>query len=246
MPLPSHPNADAVDPRMLERFLTVLQDARIIPGVHHHCDEWCTYCPVTTRCLSFRCTAEWQKHRRPERATSHLGEAVAFTRTLAAVEGLPTEELDAILANPDGGSGLETSDPLASMVWDYAVNAAIVMLPAAKRVADPVATGESPRPEEVVLWYHLRLYFRIVRALIAKERHTAGAGGRLEDAIGSAKLALVSIARSREALRSLGPSFDAAATARLIAALDEIERVVDDRFPDARGFIRVGLDVPVS
>ena len=98
----------------------------------------------------------------------------------------------------------------------------------------------------MILWYHLRLYFRIVRALVARERHAAGTGGRLEDALGSAKLALVSIARSRRALRSLGPPFDPSHTAVLIAALDAIERTVDDRLPDARAFVRVGLDVPAA
>jgi hypothetical protein len=238
----------AVDEKMRIRFLAVAQDPRIIPGVHHHCDEWCTYCPVTGRCLGYRCTVEWQKHhgRPPDTPMSNVDEAVAFTRTLSAVEGVPTEELDTLLAHPNGGSGLHTSDPLASMVWDYSVRAAILMLPVAQRVIDAAPEAGGPTAEQVILWYHLRLYFRIVRALVAKERYAAGTGGRLEDANGSAKLALASIARSRKALHSLGPPFDAAHTAALIALLDEIEHTMDDRFPDARAFVRIGLDVPVA
>ena len=177
---------------------------------------------------------------------SNVDEAVAFTRTLSAVEGVPTEELDILLAHPNGGSELHTSDPLASMVLDYSVGAAILMLPVARRIIDTSPAPGGPTPGEVILWYHLRLYFRIVRALVAKERHAAATGGRLEDAVGSAKLALVSIARSRKALQSLGPPFHASHTAALISLLDEIERTVEDRFPDARAFVRVGLDVPVA
>lgn len=237
-----------VDDRMHARFLAIAQDPRIIPAVHHHCDEWCTYCPLTTRCLGYRCTVEWQKQRgrAPGTPMSDLDEAIVFTRTLSAVEGVPTEEIDAILSSPKGKSGLHTSDVLASMTWNYAVCAAVLMMPAAQDAVEKAPEPTGPTPEQVILWYHLRLYFRIVRALVAKERHDAGTGGRLEDANGCAKLALVSIARSREALRSLGPPFDPRRTATLIASLGEIERTVDDRFPDARAFIRIGLDVPAG
>jgi hypothetical protein len=240
--------ATAVDEKMRIRFLAIAQDPRIIPGVHHHCDEWCTYCPVRARCLEHRCTLEWQKHhgRAPDAPMSNVDEAVVFTRTLSAVEGVPTEELDTLLAHPNGGSGLHTSDPLASLAWDYSVGAAILMLPVARRLMDAAPDPARPTPEHVIAWYHLRLYFRIVRALVAKERHAAGTGGRLDDAMGSAKLALASIARSRDALRSLGPPVDASHAAVLVAALDEIERTVDDRFPEARAVVRFGLDVPVA
>jgi hypothetical protein len=247
-PPPEPRRPPAINQQMHARFLAVAQDPRIIPGVHHHCDEWCTYCPLTSRCLGFRCTVEWQKHHgRPANTPmSDVHEAVVFTRTLAAVEGVSTEEIDTILAHPDGESGLGTSDPLAAMTWDYSVGAAILMLPVSRRLVDTSPEPGGPAPEAVILWYHLRLYFRIVRALVARERHAAGTGGRLEDAIGSAKLALVSIARSRQALRSLGPPFDPAHTAVLIDLLDLVERTVDDRFPDARTFVRLGLDVPVA
>ena len=39
-------------------FLAIAKDPTIIPGVHHHCDEWCDYCLVTNRCLAFKCTDE--------------------------------------------------------------------------------------------------------------------------------------------------------------------------------------------
>src|SRR6185369_10053698 len=43
------------------RFMAIAADPRIIPGVHHHCDEWCDHCHVTDRCLEFRCTNEFRK-----------------------------------------------------------------------------------------------------------------------------------------------------------------------------------------
>ena len=225
------------------RFLAIAQDPRIIPGVHHHCDEWCDYCPVTSRCLAFRCTTEFRKqHRRRESAATFASfdEAAAFTREVSAIEGVPTDELDALVANPPGQSGIETSDLLAEGAWEYAVQAAVLLMPVARELASAPPDPDAPKPEQVVLWYHLRIYMRLFRALVAKDRN------RIEDAIGSAKLSLVSIARSRDALRSMGASYDAADLEALITMLDDLERGLDKRFPDARAFVRLGLDVPVS
>ncbi len=63
--------------------------------------------------------------------------------------------------------------------------------------------------------------------------------------MGSAKLALVSIERSRAALRALRTDANATDVAGLVALLDAIERGLDERFPGARSFVRLGLDVPV-
>lgn len=228
------------------RFLAVARDPRIIPGVHQHCDEWCDYCPVTSRCLAFRCTAEFRKqHRRRDTdpTFASMDEAVVFTRELSAIEGVPTDELDALVANPPGASGIETKDPLAEAAWDYAVRAAILLMPMSAELIAAPPDPSGPQPEQVVFWYHLRIYMRVFRALVAKER--AASNGRMEDAIGSAKLALVSVARSRDALRRMDQRFDAGEQAGLIAMLDELERGIDEQFPEARAFVRLGLDVPV-
>ena len=99
-------------------FATIARDPAIIPGVHHHCAEWCDSCPVTARCLAFRCLAEFRRRRgRPDAGVAfvNIEEAVAFTRELAAIEGLPTDELNALAASPPGQSGIGTSDPLAAV-----------------------------------------------------------------------------------------------------------------------------------
>ena len=226
---------------MNPRFLAIAQDPWIIPGVHHHCDEWCDYCPVPERCLEFRCTAAFrQQHgRRDADSTfSSMEEAIAFTRELAALDGSSTEELDALLAKPGGGSGLETTDPLASAAWEYAVGAAFLFtarsmshLGQGRRAATP-----APAPEEVVLWHHLRIYMKLVRALVSRS---------VDDANGCAKLVLVSAQKSRSALIAARASgWDAVDP--LIAALEELERGIEHRFPMARGYVRAGLDCPVS
>lgn len=227
------------------RFLVIAQDPRIIHGVHHHCDEWCDYCPVTDRCLAFRCTAEFRKQRgrRDGQETFvSLDEAVAFTRELAAVEGLDTPELDELTRRPPGTAGLATSDPLATVAYEYAVRVAVATAPVARSIAALRPEPSEPDPERVVLWYHVRIYLRVCRALVARERAD---GSRMEDAVGSAKLALVSIQKSRVALQSMRTRETEEEIGQLVSLLDTVERGLDERFPSARSFVRYGLDVPV-
>lgn len=231
------------------RFIAIAQDPRIIPGVHHYCDEWCTYCPVTHRCLAFRCIGEYRKERgrsEHEPTFASLDEAVGFTRDVAAAEGLRTEELDTIVANSPGRSELDTSDPLASLAWEYATRAALWLAPVAQNALDQPRLPAGPTPVMILLWYHLRIYLKVFRALVAQERTASGAADRTEDAIGCAKLALVSVRRSRLALAGRGLPSPHSEIARLDHLLAELERGIHDRFPHAQGFIRVGLDVTVA
>jgi hypothetical protein len=233
---------------MNARFLAIARDPAIIPGVHHYCDEWCQYCPVTHRCLGFRCTEEFrrQRGRRGSDATFvSMEEALSFTRQLAALDGSPTEDLDAIVANLPGRSGLHTVDPLASVAWEYAVSAAFLFTDQAMAIIGNGPRASGPAPEEIVLWHHLRIYMKLVRALISLDPVQDG-DHRVEDANGCAKLTLASIGRSKEALASLRVEENARGIDPLMANLTALERGIDERFPRARAFVRVGLDCPVS
>ena len=96
-----------------------------------------------------------------------------------------------------------------------------------------------------MLWYHLRIYMVLFRALVARTGGNACAD-RIEQATGCAKLALMSVQRSRAALDSLRGGTDEAEIEALMALLETLERGVDERFPKAREFVRVGLDCPVA
>ena len=232
---------------MNAKFLAIARDASIIPGVHHFCDEWCQYCPVSRRCLGFRCTEVYrrQRGRRPADPTfASTEEAIAFTRELAIVDGSPTEDLDAILANRPDGSGLATADPLAGIAWDYAVAVAVRFTAAAMAVISDVPRPSGPLPLETLIWYHLRIYMKLVRALISRERAHEGAH-RVEDANGCAKLTLVGIERSRTALAALRRDGHGEIET-FVACLNAVERGIDERFPGARGYLRVGLDYPAA
>jgi hypothetical protein len=231
------------------RFLAIARDPRIIPGVHHYCDDWCDYCPVTQRCLAFRCAAEVQRDRGgdPSRPKfDDIEDAIAFTREIAATEGASTDALDALVSRPPGHSGIDTDDPLAGVAWEYAMEAASALGPFARSIAADSPTPNGPSPWEILLWYHLRIYMKLFRALVARERSAVPLAARPDEAVGCAKLALTSVQRSRDALRALDDTFERAHRELLERLLDTLERGIDERFPAAREFTRVGIDVPAA
>jgi hypothetical protein len=229
-------------------FLAIAKDPAIIPGVHHHCDEWCDYCAVAARCLVFGCTAVFRnEHGRAdgEPTFRSIEEAVEFTRAVAEVEGTSTPELDALVAHGAAGAGMETSDRLAAIACDYAAHVAMGFAPIALLVANAPVRPGGPEPEEVLLWYHVRIYLRTVRALVAREGRAPG-GDRTEDAIGSAKLVLVAVRKSRAAVEALQAREPADDFTDLLSLLDALEHGLDERFPGARAYLRIGLDVLVA
>jgi hypothetical protein len=56
----------------------------------------------------------------------------------------------------------------------------------------------------------------------------------------------VSIERSRRALQALRSSWDSSDVDALTSMLDSLGQGLNDRFPDARAFLRIGLDCPAA
>jgi hypothetical protein len=233
-------------PDLRARFIAIAADPRIIPGVHHHCDEWCDYCDVSDRCLAFRCTNEYRKAqaRMQGQETFAIDEAVTFTRDVSAAEGVSTPALDALLGNRSAPPEV-TADPLARSAWDYAVAIALAFGPQLFSGPDNrPRRDEAPSPEEIVLWYHLRIYMRVFRAVAAI--HSAGLrADDPDEALGSAKLALYSLNRSKQALTVLAESGQPN-VGELRVRLDAVEYGLRQRFPRADSYIRIGLDAPVA
>jgi len=246
---PSAREPAVIDEELRARFLAIAQDPRLIHGVHHHCDEWCPYCPVAPRCFGNRCTQEFNRAmgRPPDSGVHDVDEAIALTRAMNAIDGSSCAELDALTSErPEDRARMSTSDRLASEAWEYAVRVAFALAPIAPTIVAAPPRLPRPAPEETILYYHARIHVRLVRAFIARDGGVPGATNRVDETLGSAKLALVMVRKSRaawEALRADGPPENVDS---MVARLDELERGIDDRFPGARDFVRLGLDVPVA
>jgi hypothetical protein len=234
---------------MNRKYLEIARDPRIIPGVHRYCDEFCEHCAVRDRCLAFRCFTVFrrQQGRRDSDPTFlTVREATEFTRELAAIEGIGVPGLEAVLGGEQGTGGLRTEDPLIALAWEYALGVSLwlVLTPEELRQLNARSSGQAP--EALVLWHHLRIHMKLVRATMARARAATGARHWHEDAVGCAKLTLVSVQRSREALHRLRTPASARTVGSLVSLLDDLERGIDERFPEARAYVRYGLDAPAA
>ena len=222
------------------------QSVRGIPGVYKYCDDWCEYCHVTARCTSHRVRREWEARRGAGTPISRK-DLIAFTRDVAAADGDTTPGLDALLAGDPKGEyqPIPADQELVRTANQFAVGAAFLLQRTGWTPPASGVLGRPPGPKDVLAWYHVFLAARASRALVAAARADRGIPGEREDAEGSAKIAHISIERSRAALERLAGVSHLKICRHLIQMLDTLAAGLDARVPGARAFIRVGLDAPV-
>ncbi|MGA2798237.1 MAG: hypothetical protein ABSE63_11700 [Thermoguttaceae bacterium] len=98
---------------------------------------------------------------------------------------------------------------------------------------------------DVIRWYQFQIAVKFSRALTSDgQRELLDEEAMQADSLGSAKVALLAIDRSVAAWAILRGAFPEHADAILdiLVNLDRLRRAGESRFPDARPFIRPGLD----
>ena len=229
------------------RFIEATADPTLIPGVYNTCDQWCNYCPVTSRCLAFRCIpASGELRDMYETLAEAMEASMKYLKECYDAEGLkPPEELLRLLADdPRRHAAFEPlNDPLERMGRHYAVLAnaylaSVEEIPA----AFPKRPG-GPTPFEVFLYYHVRIAGKIARAIMSSsEAARTGRPWARWDADASAKVALVSIDRSDQALQVMTLDDPDPRIEHMRRHLRRLGREVEARFPAARTLVRPGLD----
>jgi hypothetical protein len=167
-----------------------------------------------------------------------------FYKRLCEAEGTPTPELDEMLTNdPREQTTLPpVDDPLERMGARYARLGAGYLL---SRNDYPFATvrhASGPTPFEVFAWFHTLIAVKIYRALLCSASAARGDEAALADALASAKVALIGIDRSLDALAALAVDDDDARLELMAGHLRRVRRELEARFPGARSVVREGLD----
>lgn len=232
----------------LSAIAEMAKDPTLIPGVYNYCDQWCAYCAMKSRCLVCRVRRMWEDAS-GGLSTDTVDGAAEFTREIGKVDGRGSPQLDAILAGTWKRSVAGSRKPhrIQKLAWRYAMDAEVFLIANQWRPpidADQPGRGQ-PTAFDVVAWYHLVIWLKIMRALDGMASYKAGEADWRSDAQGSAKVALIGIERSRVALQKLEKRGHEDA-ARLVKRLSELEPLVDKTFPGARSFIRAGLDAPAA
>jgi hypothetical protein len=229
-------------------FVKAVLDPTLIPGIFNACDQWCMYCPATARCLAYRCRPPGAKEEDPQdiyaNIASRMLEGVQLLRNLNRAEGREIPELE-MLMSKDPREQLcfpVVDDPLERMGRRYGklTDAYLLSRPDFPFVMKP--RPEGPTAYEVLAWYHQLIPSKIYRALASRAAAVRGEPFGDADARASAKTALIGIDRSRAAIQDMRQEDDDVRLDEIGAHLRRVARELEGRFPDARSFVRVGLD----
>ena len=227
-------------------FNEVCLDPTLIKGVYNTCDQWCMYCPVTARCLAYRCSPEIRSGRQDiyKSLADRLYEGMTFVKHQCEADGKPTPELDAMLADDPRArdSVPAVDDPLERAGARYARLSAAYLLSRRDYPFKMTWRSSGPTPFEVFAWFHMLIAAKIYRALSCAAAAARGNASRKEDALVSAKVALIGIDRSLDALAAMSVQDDDARLELLGGQLRRVKRELEERFPSARAVVRVGLD----
>jgi hypothetical protein len=246
--LPGIPSFRPLDPWLLvsrgmdNTLRALVRDPRFIPLVYDYCDMWCERCPITHRCLLF--AAEKLLCRGVTRIGDDSGLEEAIDLTRAVIDGSspadkPIARLDLELCDVSTAPREPAlGHPLEYLARHYAIQAAEFLRPLQ---CEP--DGQMPRgsPGEVIARHHFLIAAKTYRALVS--HYGAETEPELRrDALGCARLVLTAIERSLAAWRSLAITGHDARIGGLIELLEALSAAVEIRFPDARAFLRPGLD----
>lgn len=231
------------------RFLTLATDPSLVPGIYNGCDQWCHYCPATDRCLAFKCRSESSGKHIYDDLEEKMFEGMQTLKSCLEAEGLPLpEDLLAILNGerpPHRANFVPVDDALERMGKHYAVLATAFLATSVDQLpADPIPKREhGPTPLDVFLYYHVLIAIKIYRAISSSgEAARTGSPAPRWDADVSAKVALLAIERSDEALQVMALDDDDVRIAHMRKHLSRLRREVAARFPAARTLVRPGLD----
>jgi hypothetical protein len=223
-------------------LVDLVRDPSLIPHVYDYCDLWCRYCQAAPRCLYYRTAALRPPRDACREPDEVMADGLAWARAVADAAGTDVARLDVMLADP-------ASEPPPGVIGDrlerlgrqYMLLANVVL----QSVAGEQALTEDPEatPLNVVWWLHMTIAYKTFRALVSQHMAAHGELGLTSDANASAKLVLTAIDRSRVALEELQALH--AGDDRLASLGDYLGMMavaVEKRFPEARGFVRAGLD----
>jgi hypothetical protein len=214
-----------VDPADFDRLVAGASNPDLIVGIYNYCDARCPKCAFTERCLIYVDAREIASHH---------------------------ESGDLVESKVDSGAPCHRTDrpperrPLVERAWEYgrlAFRVSHAVLPIVKLRGDPPVI----EAVETIEWFSSLIGSKLRRAVAGRAFAATCAGDIQVDFNGSAKMALIGIAESRQAwgiLMEVGKATANGVPAQATVLLDALERDVRAEFPHAMAFVRPGFDEP--
>ena len=227
------------------------QEEKFVPGIFNYCDRWCERCQLTARC---RVYAMEQEYADDERGATQKAfrrnlqnifiETKEMLREDAAKRGIDIDALDLEKA----GEIIERDrlaveqQVLMKLAEKYTKQASLFLR--AQDLADDTIRETRLEMLLIIGWYHFFIASKINRALYAEADYEEDADfdAFRNDGNGSVKIALIAIDRSLIAWRNLLTEETNREIKPLIELLETLRQMCEEKFPNARDFLRPGFD----
>lgn len=232
------------------------REEQFIPFIHNYCDRWCERCEFTSRCSVFAAEQELtdeEKDITSDAFYRNIRNIFADAKALLIekaeefgidIEPISDEEFAEIQARQDASiHGEEITKLAEKYAWDTRP-----ILEAKDEWLDESGPNDlQTEVLEVLYWYQFFISAKIQRGLhgildVDGYEETDEIRDSQSDANGSIKLALIAIERSILAWTYLLSPQNADTIRPLIALLEKISRMAEQKFPNARDFVRPGFD----
>lgn len=227
-----------------------------IPSIHNYCDRWCERCVFSSRCRAFALEMsiavdgfEGGLAAAAEDLESAPGEGdPGFDLVAGEDEAVTDADIEREMLRHDAAWLVADAHPLMEAAKTLTAVAEPLIEEASRRAGSGGNDAEVLRdPLEVLCRYRYLMQAKIHRALLGREEAPTldDAGQPIpSDADGSAKIAHITCAASREAARrladldqGLAPSADS-----YIRTADRVLELIEQAFPHHRSFRRPGFD----
>ena len=253
-----------------EYIKKLAENPEFVPGIYNYCDRWCERCPFTSRCMNFALSEEQfddpeARDINNEVFWAKLSEV--FQVTLEMVKesakelGIDLESIDYEAISQENKIADDTAEnhecaraakAYGKMVSNWFDSGKDLFEEKADELSQEVQLelpDSNPRAElldlkdsvDIIRWYQHLIYVKLIRAIRGTLQ---GLDEFPEDSNGSAKIALISTDRSIAAWGQMRKHFPEQESSILdiLVHLDRLRRKTETVFPDARAFIRSGLD----
>ncbi|MFP4470627.1 MAG: hypothetical protein ACOCX8_01555 [Bacteroidota bacterium] len=263
LPTEEHPISDHFSQLEDDYFdkLGITDEEGFIPGIHNYCDRWCERCRFTERCRVFamekelRDAIEKRKEKSDDSDTEHIDEDFQFVDPEAEDEPVEIEfefEEDMTEDEKDFFSAENKSDrhPIWIRTEEYADTIRHWLIRQRRGIHHDftrlIAHGYADEVMEainVLEWYHIFIAIKFKRALTGYFEQEEFEEADF-DMNGSAKVALIGLDRSLDALRILHRhlKIHRKFLQKMRTELEDIRLLAEEIFPEARSFVRPGLD----
>ena len=249
----------------------IVDNKNHIAGIYNYCDRWCERCAFTKRCANFSIGEFLEIDSETfdlenDRFWNTIRESFELTFALLqeAVEEL---EIDFTEVDPEIVEAEERSNDqvrrspigISTMAYIRLVDRwfqeagtrfhqkgdelSRIALVEVERMDVEEDLSDLKDCVDVIRWYQMQIHVKIMRAMHGREDEVVE--DRPGDSDGSAKVALIGVDRSIGAWARMWKRHFPEEEDVILPVLSHLERVrrqIDSEFPNARSFIRPGLD----